>query len=404
MRIPLPAQTAWLLVISAIILFGCWLRLPAAEDRALSGFDESIYERYTHGLNKVGIIGIDALIQEYVDTQPQARQAFLPPTRVLFLALTSTVSRTCGLPPREAVRAVSTFAACLALVITAIFVWRAVGPEWSAAVTALMSCAPTQIHMAHRALIDGFFGLLALIAIWALWECLRKPRHPGWLALYGAAIAAMVLTKENAFFVYVAICGILLVNHFFPMGERGLPLYAVTVIAPVVGALLLVSAAGSATTLIEAFRANVEKSQVLPYAIATGDGPWHRYLLDLVTISPVVTVFAICALAHWRREDRLKLYLVLFIAFTYAVMSQVKYGLNIRYGNMWDMPLRWLVVAQLVFFTRSWRMDIRRYALPGLVILIAISELAQYRTLFDKGRIYDPVPHALLRVLQIFKP
>ena len=37
----------------------------------------------------------------------------------------------------------------------------------------------------------------------------------------------------------------------------------------------------------------VPKNLQLEYAILTGDGPWYRYLLDLMTVSPLVLILAL---------------------------------------------------------------------------------------------------------------
>ena len=41
------------------------------------------------------------------------------------------------------------------------------------------------------------------------------------------------------------------------------------------------------------------------------------------------------------RENKAQIFLLCFVAFSYAVMCNVKYGMNLRYTNMWDMPLRY---------------------------------------------------------------
>ncbi len=79
------------------------------------------------------------------------------------------------------------------------------------AVGALMAVAPMELMLAHRELVDGVFAFWALLSLWLLWENLQRPGRLGWLAAYAGALAAMVLTKENAFFAAVGIGGILCV-------------------------------------------------------------------------------------------------------------------------------------------------------------------------------------------------
>jgi hypothetical protein len=86
----------------------------------------------------------------------------------------------------------------IAPVLTAGFAGRLGGWRIGLCVMALMVCAPTQIHMAQHALIDGFFAFWATASLWLLWENLRRPNYAPLLALYGLSLTLLVLTKENA--------------------------------------------------------------------------------------------------------------------------------------------------------------------------------------------------------------
>ncbi len=73
-------------------------------------------------------------------------------------------------------------------------------------------------------------------------------------------------------------------------------------IGPLFGVATLVLLAGGITKLITAYELSVTHNYQLVYAITTGDGPWHRYLVDLLLVSPVVTLLAVAALFRLDRE------------------------------------------------------------------------------------------------------
>jgi 4-amino-4-deoxy-L-arabinose transferase-like glycosyltransferase len=262
--------------------------------------------------------------------------------------------------------------------------------------------------MSQHALIDGFFTFWAMLALWSLWECLRQPQSRAWLALYGAALGAMVLTKENAFFVYVAVLAVLAVNYWRRFGEARPALLTVTVAAPAFALLMLVLLAGGPGAFIETYKLLVAKAQVLEYAIRTGDGPWHRYLIDLLALSPLVLILALGAVFSLmaRREERElaqpALYLLIFIAASYAIMILPKYGMNLRYATIWDFPLRFLAVAQIIWLTARWP------ARQGLALLISVVILCgydfrQYQTCFVEHPLYELATPELLHVLDVVK-
>ena len=238
-----------------------------------------------------------------------------------------------------------------------------------------------------------------------MWECLQQPEHPGWLTLYAGGVALMVATKENAFFVWVAILAILAANRWLRFGTVSRGLLGSTLAGPAVGVAMLTNAAGGLGTLIEVYRLGVPKNLHLEYAIATGDGPWFRYLLDLLTISPLVFLLATAAVLQLRhqREDRPLWFVVVFVAASYALMCNVKYGMNLRYASIWDLPLRalagWQVALLAARAGERWRWPVTGVVVAGLCAF----DLDQYYRLAVRFPLYELVPLDLLHALNIIK-
>ena len=85
-------------------------------------------------------------------------------------------------------------------------------------------------------------------------------------------------------------------------------------------------------------------------------------------------------------------------------MCNVKYGMNLRYANMWDMPLRLLAFTQLGLLTT--RLP-QRWIQPGLCLVVAglcAFDLHQYQVLFvNFDRDYEMITTNLLYALKILK-
>jgi 4-amino-4-deoxy-L-arabinose transferase-like glycosyltransferase len=256
--------------------------------------------------------------------------------------------------------------------------------------------------MSQHALIDGFFAFWALLCLWLLWENLRHPDNPRWLIPYTGALALLVLTKENAFFAFFALAVLIVTNHWLRFGRVTRMLLAMTFVGPLIGVAILVNLCGSLETTYQVYRLLVSKASVLPYAIATGDGPWYRYLVDLMLVSPTVLILAVGGAFLLRRTDTAALYLLIFVVGSYMVMANVRYGMNLRYTNMWDMPLRYLGVLGLT------RISMRVSWFPQVWLALGLSvvcllELHQYEILFVKAPLYELVTGGLLHALHILK-
>ena len=384
---------------------GIFLRVHSFEPISGDGFDEQMYATYVEQISETGALGYPALIHFYLQGQSAYPISLPPPTRVTFILAASAWHGVFGWPLVSCLRAISCLAAVLVLLISCAFAARVRGPSFALAILVLMAVAPTQIFMAHRALIDGFFTLFALLALWSLWELLQESPHRNyWLGLYSIALALLILTKENAAFVYIAVVGILVANRWLAFGRISRPLLAATIAAPLLGVALLILCAGGLGPLAKVFTVNAAKSIQTPYAISTGDGPWFRYLSDLLLVSPTILILAIGGAFLQQRSDKAGWFFLGFVFFSYLLMCNVPYGMNLRYANMWDFPLRYLALVPVFLWGQFIESEgKRRFFLIGVVALLGISELANYLRIFVANSVYDPIPSSLLKALDILK-
>ena len=367
-------------------------------------YDAALYNHYVQYLIGVGPIHYPDIVEYYIDQQQKIPGAILPPTRFLYIFCAYLWHGCTGSDALTSLRDVSCMASVLMMFLAAVFTWRMSGLRVSLGVTALMATAPVQVHMAEHALIDGFLAFWAMLLLWSLWECLRRPDHAGWQTLYTVAGALLVLTKENAFFVCVGIVGLLALNWKLRFGTFTPRLGLLTIGGPLLGAVILLFLAGGVENIVHVYRLLVAKAYTLDYAIRTGDGPWHRYLVDLLLVSPLTLLLAVGAFFRLRFANKPALYCGSFIVLTYLVMCNVKYGMNLRYSTVWDLPLRYLAFTQLA--SSAWRIGGRRYApwiaVGGVVILCAY-DLHQWRVFFVERHFVELISENLLRALNILK-
>jgi hypothetical protein len=219
---------------------------------------------------------------------------------------------------------------------------------------------------------------------------------------YAVSLGLLVLTKENSFFVWIALVVLIITNRWLHFGTVTRELIVATVVGPLLGVVVLIFVAGGFDTMISTYKLFSAKAPQFSYAIMTGDGPWYRYLVDLLLVSPIVLILALGAIFRLDRTKKPELFLSIFIAASYLVMCNIKYGMNLRYANMWDMPLRFLAISALVsVFTPLGR---RRNIVIGVVItLLCIVEMRQYIILFVRFPLYELVTEGLLRALKILK-
>ena len=288
------------------------------------GFDESLYRGYVNSVIREGLGEYPAIVDHYIEVQKTLVGSILPPMRFLYIFSAYLWHQIFGTEALAALHYVASLFSILALLLAAVFAWRLKGPAAALGVAAFVAFAPTQIHMSQHALVDGFFAFWALFTLWTLWENLRAPRDWRWLLPYTFGLSLMVVTKENAAFVFFAVLVLLVANRWLRWGEITRELLAATVIGPLLGFVILVFLAGGLETLVTTYQLSVSKNYHLVYAIVTGDGPWHRYLVDLLLVSPVILLLALGTIFRLDRTQKPELFLAVFIAASYLVMCNLK--------------------------------------------------------------------------------
>jgi len=231
---------------------------------------------------------------------------------------------------------------------------------------------------------------------------LQRPNRWPWLIAYGVALALMVLTKENAMFAYVGFLALLAANYWLRFGQLTRSLCWITFLGPLVGVLTLVLLCGGPGKTVQIYQLLVSKAAVLPYAIQTGDGPWYRYLIDLMIVSPVVLLLAIGGMFRLKPSDHAGFYMLFFVVASFVIMANIRYGMNLRYTNMWDFPLRYLAAGCLFDLARSLGKHRNLWLGLGVAAVCAL-ELRQYQIFFVQHDLYELAPEDLLRAVNILK-
>lgn len=415
---PAQARNLWWLLL-LIFAAGVFVRVLPSAGFTGTGFDEALYRDNVIKLDRAGIANYPAICQLYVEDQRNPESITkLPPTRFLYIFsgwvwkraafgdAPPVAPRTPGFAQRDpalvSLTRVACLFSCLTLAASGLCAWRIFGLRALPATLALLSFSPIAIHLGQHAMIDGFFTFWATMCLWLLWENLRHPNDARWLAGYALCLALMVMTKENSFFVYLALGGLIVANRWADFGKVTPNLLLVSIAGPLLGVAVLVALAGGAGEFAEIYRLLVSKAGNLTYAIKTGDGPWYRYLVDIMLVSPIVLILAIGGVFTQVRGSRGFVYLVAFVGFSYLIMCNVRYGMNLRYASIWDLPLRALAAAQITALTARFG---PRQALANAIVIAALCayEFRQYVIFFTDFGLYELVTEGLLRAVNILK-
>jgi len=416
---PEPQRTPlWPLLAVLLLLLGCALRIVPWTSNHGMGYDESYYRKYLLMLDEHGLAAYPDLCAAYLqDGTVETTIAKVPPLRALFVAGGLAWKRVAfGSTPPADLNAPNGIASDPALIslhrIATLFGCLALWPAWglarrlfrereALAILALFVCSPLLIHTSQHGFVDGVFGAGALFALWTLVESLREKAHRGWLMGFAASFALMIMAKESALFVGLAIAGILIFSHRLGLGRATFMHWGAAVIGGLVALVVLSAAAGGLRTMLNVYLLFIHKVQVLPYAHETGRGPWYRYLVDLMVFTPLTLCFALGGAFLTLNGERRAAVLLLFLAVTYLVMSNMENGMNLRYATIWELPLRALAIVQVGAMATRFRRP--AWALTVLTLVLCAVDLRQYYEFFVAHTVSDLASQYLLRAVEILK-
>lgn len=382
-------------LLALLLLVGGWLRFHPWHVPKPVG-DENVYASYVEWTQHNGLWSYPDLVEEYLAHQEGQTDSLLPPTRLSLVASGFLVSTLTGWSAIDSLRFVTRCASVLLLGLVWLLGWHLRGPLWAHGATLLLAVSPLQLHSARIAFVDLSLALATTFALLCVvFFHLGRVRAAAIGLVF--ALPALVLTKESAVISLGALGLILswLAWQADPAARRTLLLGCLG--GALLTATLVAIFFGSLDRFAKAVSLLAAQTRQSPYSITHQSGPWLRYLLDYLLISPVVLLGFLAVVGRvWREGGEAGRMLLVFLALSVLPMALLgQSGLNLRFALPWDPVIRLVLAAGLASAAP---------ARAGLfLVLLAAADLAHYLVYFTDGRLYDPVTFTLLRSLGIYR-
>jgi 4-amino-4-deoxy-L-arabinose transferase-like glycosyltransferase len=350
--------------------------------------DEGYYLLYARRVADDGPRAFPDLFREYLQ-DPVARRLFPSPIRVTTISLGALAVRLGGASMPSLAHV--SLAAFLALLVLAFVATRQAFGDWTACCTTLLlAVSPLHLAMARRALGDSLSATLALTCLGLCLHALGSNRR-WWLV--SAAYATALLARELNL-VLIPISLALVACHWWRRRPAALPIAAaahVSIVPLALAACVAALAAGGFGPAWEAFSGTVRQPAANAYALAYGAGPWFRYYVDALLLSPWPPLLYLAWLgwlaATRPADERLwawALVPLLFVACTAPFPKFVRWALPL------DAPFRLATVLFLERVLRGTSPRAGRAMVAVAVVALMAVDVAGFHRLFVVGDIYDP--------------
>jgi hypothetical protein len=370
----IPSRIAWIVVLVVIAGWGAYLAFTLGSIRYAEQADEAWYLRYATEVSTRGVGILPQLFDRYLDHE--SSQVYPNPLRVLFILFSAA--------------------------------WCAIFGSTYSALSVLSLCC----HLAT--------ALVTFVA--------ARPSRKR-TGLFALALTVALLTKENhvlfapafaLFLGWLAIRRSVSIPWLWAAAAIGIPM-AIT-------AVVFVLAAGGVGPVVKLAGVILSSPAGNEYAVRFGSGPWYRYIVDFLVLSPWVTLAGLGGVAAVllgrvaRGRDLLEFFVV------FLVVSLALFGFltkNVRYLAVLDVAWRGLAVGfvfEAVVLLGA-RLAVGRApatggapppdgalalggaaALGGALALGALAcvfDVVTFRTFFLANELYDPISAALLGLRDI---
>jgi 4-amino-4-deoxy-L-arabinose transferase-like glycosyltransferase len=388
-------------LISVVTVF---YAIPVKE-QVYHGPDEYSYHIYSRFLLEHGMQGFPGLLKEFISHKD--RWIWPSPLRAGYLFLSTVSFRMLG-PFFSSLAYLSWISFVVTLLITFYFSRKLFGGDFAGLCTLLYAFSPLQMAMAKRALSDSLGNLFIVLAIWLFLDFLMKPSSMK-LAFFTAAYAYALLIKETAllYAVFFAVAyGVFVFKRNSDTSVRKALVATAIAVGIAVTVLLLVFQ--NPADIMQVIKIQQAMPSLNQYSVLFCRGPWFRYLIDYMLLSPVVTLLSLAfAVLVWLRTDARKefpvLYFVVAFVLAYCLFSMLPFAKNVRYAMSLDLPMRLMAVWMLAEIVKIRKIPyVSDPLFMGVLCLCALDYL-NFVQLFCRADLYDPISMVLLQV-RLFIP
>jgi len=378
---------------------------PLSENQFGTQSDEGYYYSYSKTISQNGVGSFHNLIHWYASSE-QARK-HPNPFRVGYLLLTSTLFKFFG-PSYSLLGMVSLISFLIFLGVCFYFARKHFGIDVALMFVLLLSASPLMLGMSRRGLVDSSNNLLWGLAVWLFLDFLDKGSLFKYLLFLMSFFLCLVFKEISIvllpFFIIFSFWGRHAYGIKISNGQiMGIILWPLLALGCMYG-IVLGGWSDLGVLATSLFKTHYQSAN--PYALYYSSGPWYRYIVDFILLSPVTTLLCIGYVfylflnppANWK-----KTYFLCYFIIVYSLLSSFQHSKVVRFAINLDMVMC-LFSVFMVFelFRRLESQQREKWLLFALVIIFAVN-FKSFLNIFYFPSLLDPISANLLS-LQWFIP
>lgn len=373
---------------------------PLKENNYSPASDEGYYYHYAKTVSEEGVSALPPLIKWY-GADKEARK-YPTPARVGYIFITALWLKIFG-ASFSALGLFSFFCFLLFLATTYYFCQKYFGLDIALLLTVLLSSSPLILSMSRRALCDSAVNFLSSVTLWIFLDFLLSRKRITYV-IFLILLTLSILVKESSIALIIFLLIFCLWHNHTQQNKVSFKYIAAILWVPLsITSFILVMSLGGVENFALAVKsiasAHFEKPHPNPYVTLFCAGPWYRYIVDYLLLTPLTTLLFIGYTFYLLTMRRLDVKIVYFLL--YFIVSLILFsGLekNVRYAITFETVFGlFSVLAIYEIFRTQISPQKERYTLYAITFIFFIN-IQSFFHIFYTTNLLDPISYHLLRI------
>lgn len=370
--------------------------------------DESYYCQYASLVVHKGEKAFHGLVSWYASSD-EARM-HPAPVRVGYILLSALLFKLFGVESFSILGWVSTISFILFLYVCFYYARKHFDLDTALLTVLFLASSPLMLGLSRRALVDSPVNLLWGLAVWLFLDVLSKPNRFSYTCFLMTLFIAITFKETSLilipFFVMAGIIG-----RRKGAAIKTFQIWGI-IICPLIFIFLfygwIYGGAGALKVAVMALaKTHFSSHYPNPYAIYYCSGPWFRYLLDFLLLTPIVTLLFIGYVGylyvHRMALDFKKMYFMLYFVYVYGILSSLAHSKVVRFVVNLEMVMGLFAVLMLAEVFKGLDEQKRQRWLVYAAVGIFLYNWSSFVDLFYRQPLLDPISCHLL-MLRHFIP
>jgi hypothetical protein len=258
--------------------------------------------------------------------------------------------------------------------------------------------------ISRRALSDSFVALFMTLSIWLFLDIILNKGNIIKKCFFVASFTLSILSKESSVIFLAPFLVYSLVHKFKYQGKIKMSELFFIFASPIaLTAFVYLNLSGGFSNILSVARIILTSPATNKYAFLYGSGPWFRYVIDYILLSPWVMLLSLgyiyYLLLNLKNIDSIDTYFLVIMITSFILFNL--FTKNLRYIMVLDMPIRLFAVSMMCKLIQIGNKRLKFIIISIAVLLICVSDFILFNKFFVKKDLYDPTSVYLLKIRRI---